>query len=170
MWADITQKFLQHLHSISSSCKLKITKQVSVMFYRNFHGSTIQVIEVLYHPFHIIRHHHSREVITNHQILIMFFRRMFANPGAAKKFFKTIRFRTVVVVGQHGDEQTFPETTGTEKDGSIIVFKPRNVICLINIIKATFTHFCEVGHCVWNRYSCHNRWSFLSVKTKVLIN
>ena len=32
---------------------------------------------------------------------------MFANPGAAKKFFKTIRFRTVVVVGQHGDEQTF---------------------------------------------------------------
>lgn len=68
------------------------------------------------------------------------------------------------------DEQTFPETTGTEKNGSIIVFKPRNVICLIDIIKATCAHFCEVDHCVRNRYSCHNLYSFLSVETKVLIN
>jgi hypothetical protein len=116
---DIGKSFLKHLERIPPIGKLKITKQIAIMLHHYFYRAAIQGVKVLCQSFHIIRHHHSREVITNHKILIMLFRRMFANPGTAEEFFKTIRLCTVVVVSQLEMSRLFPKRRGRRKTGAL---------------------------------------------------
>ena len=71
VFAGIAQGFFQHLCCITTSSELKISEDIAIMSNHDFRRTAVQNIEVLLQLFHVVRHHHCREVVANHHILIM---------------------------------------------------------------------------------------------------
>ena len=156
MGAGIRQGFLQHFRSIATGCEFKIAEEIPVVYHHNFHRAAIQVVKILFQPFHIIRHHHCREVIANDHIAVVLRCRMASDVCSSKEILKPVGQRAVIIMCQGGYQQTFPETAGTQEHGGFIGLETWNVIRLIHIIKTTVTHFGIIGHGIGNRYTCLN--------------
>ena len=156
MGAGISQGFLEHLCGIFAGGKLKVSEEVTVVCHHDFHGATVQNIKILFQPFHIIRHHHCREVIANDHIAVVLRCRMASDVCSSKEILKPVGQCAVIIMCQGGYQQTFPETAGTQEHGGFIGLETWNVIRLIHIIKTTVTHFGIIGHSIGNRYTCLN--------------
>ena len=123
------------------------------MCHHDFHRTTVQVVEVLLQPFHVVRHHHLREVVANHHILVMLRCGVATYIRSAEESLKLSRQGAVIIMCQGRHQKALAETAGTQKNGSFVKLQTGDIVCLIDIIEPTVAHFSKIRHRIRDSYT-----------------
>ena len=119
MGRDKLAYFNQHVRGIAILSEPEISKKVSVAFHQCTEWTAIHGVEVLLDVFLLAGNGSCGKVISYNEILVVLVCWVFANPSSTKQFFELCCHVTVVIVSQHGNEQTLSESARTEKTGAL---------------------------------------------------
>ena len=154
MGRDKLAYFNQHVGGIAILSEPEISKKVSVAFHQCTEWTAIHGVEVLFDIFLLAGNGSCGKVISYNEILVVLVCWVFTNPSSTKQFFELCCHVTVVIVSQHGNEQTLSKSARTEKNWCFVTLKQWNIVGLVHIIISLVANLCKVRHSVWNGNIC----------------
>ena len=133
---------------------LKVADVSGASLHKAFDDRAHHGVEVFLQILDVVRHHQLGEIEPHHHVFVLFSRGVAPDVRSPEKRVEPPRLVDVVIVGQRGHEQTFPEPPRTQKHGCAISLQQRDIPRLVHIVVAALPQDGEIRNGVWYGYLC----------------